>query len=71
MYEVIELGMAVEAGAGRNESIPAGTRVHKMKKKSMLKVTLTAKKSLDTMNYAEVWGASEELVRSYLSEGAS
>ena len=35
--------------------------------KSMFKVALTAKKSLGTTNYADVQGASEELVRSYLS----
>ena len=28
-YEVIYLGMAVEAGAGRDEANPAGTRMQK------------------------------------------
>ena len=31
-YEVIQLGVAVEAGAGRDEANPAGTRVHKEEK---------------------------------------
>ena len=55
--------MAVEAGAGRDEADPAGTRVHKME----ITVVLTAKNNLKTMNYAEFQRASEELVRSYLS----
>ena len=33
----------------------------------VLKVALSAKKALRTLNYAEVLGTSEELVRSYLS----
>ena len=33
----------------------------------MVEVELTAKKILGTMNYAEVQGASKELVRSSLS----
>ena len=33
----------------------------------MFRVALTAKKILGTMNYAEVQGASKDLVRSYLS----
>ena len=33
----------------------------------MFEVALTAKKSLGTMNYAEVQGDGEDLVRSYLS----
>ena len=37
----------------------------------MLKVALTAEKSLRTMNYADVHGASEELVMSYLLWGVS
>ena len=32
----------------------------------MFKVALVTKKILGTMNYAEVHGASKELVRSYL-----
>ena len=28
-YEVIQLGMEVEAGASRDEANPTGTRVHK------------------------------------------
>ena len=59
--------MAVEAGAGRDEANPAGTRVHKIEKQSMFKVVLTAKNILGTTNYADIQGASEELVRSYLS----
>ena len=39
--------------------------------KLVFKVALLAKKSLGTMNYVEVQGASEELVRSYLSYKAS
>ena len=58
--------MAVEAGASRYKDNLAGTRVHKMKKYTDVKVALTAKKSLTTMNYAEVQGASKELVGSYL-----
>ena len=47
--------MAVEAGAGRDQANPAGTRVHKMKKEKMvLKVALATKKILKTINYAEV-----------------
>ena len=60
--------MAIEAGAGHDEANPAGTRLHKMEKyRLVFKVALTAKKGLGTINYAEVQGASEELVRSYLS----
>ena len=58
--------MAVEAFAG-HDADPAGTQVHKMEKYVDVKVPLTAKKSLGTMNYEQVQGASEELVRSYLS----
>ena len=31
-HEMIQLGMAVEAGGGRDEANPADTRVHNMKK---------------------------------------
>ena len=33
-YEVIQIGMAVEAGAGRDEANPADTRLHKIKKEA-------------------------------------
>ena len=59
--------MAVEAGAGRDEAYRAGTRMHKMENRLVFKMVLTAKKSVRTLNYADVQGASEELVRSYLS----
>ena len=47
--------MAGEAGVGRDEANPAGTRVNKIKKKLMLKVVLATFKSLRKMNYAEVY----------------
>ena len=34
MFEVIQAGIAVETGAGRDEANPAGMRVHKMKKEA-------------------------------------
>ena len=37
----------------------------------IFKVALTAKKNLETMNYAELQGASEELVMNYLFGEAS
>ena len=50
-YEVIRLSMVVDAGAGQQ-----ARKCTRWRNKVMFKVALTAKKSLGTMNYAEVQG---------------
>ena len=56
-YEIIQLGMALEAGAGRDEA--NSEKAHectRWRNTLMFKVALTAKKSLETINFAEVQG---------------
>ena len=51
----MQLGLAEEAGTGRDEAIPAGTRVHTtLRKNLMFKVVLAAKTSLRIMNCVEI-----------------
>ena len=54
-----------EAGAGRVKPTQQASECKRYK------VAFTAKRSLGTMNYAEVQKASQELVRSYLAYEAS
>ena len=55
VYAVMQLGLTVEAGTGRDEAGPPGTPMHKkLRKKLMFKVVLAVKISLRTMNYVAV-----------------
>ena len=56
-YEAIQLGLTVEAGAGRNEANPQqACDCTRSRNKLMFKGMLTANKSLGTMNNGEVQG---------------
>ena len=66
-YEVIWLSMAKEDGAGRDEANPQQAReCTRRRNRLMVKVALTAKKSLGTTTMQK-FKASEKLVRNYLS----
>ena len=55
-FEVLQLGMAIETGAGRDKAHPQQARECTRWNKLMFEVAFKANKSLGTMNFAEVQG---------------
>ena len=55
--------MAVKTGAGHSETNPAGTRVHKMKKKADVESGACGQETLENKELRRSSGFDEELVR--------